>query len=92
MSELFEVPKTLSPRLAWMRENGVKTWRCAIASPQWMAWLPSNDHKGIPHNPEACGYGDTEEQAVEDLALLCGDHWNKESPWWADPKPKEATA
>ena len=77
MTELFDIPEALAPWLAWKRANGVKAWRSEGAEPQWCAWMPNNDYRGCFVDPGACGYGETEEEAIEDLAVLYDDHWNK---------------
>lgn len=55
----------------------------------WCAWLPSNDTQpgaypedkdmpgGVPRDPEACGYGHTEDEALAELARIAG-LWNEE--------------
>jgi hypothetical protein len=35
--ELFTIPETLSPRLAWMRDNGISTREIQVLVPQ-KAW------------------------------------------------------
>ena len=76
--ELFEVPVSLSPRLRWMKLNDVRTHESKWARElPWCAWLPSNDTEGnfsrpIPLRPDMCGYGKTEQEAVEELADVLG--------------------
>jgi hypothetical protein len=77
MSDLFPIPETLSPRLAWMRENRVRThFNQSFADAKdkeaqpWCAWLPSNDDNTIPKDPDLCGYGATEIDALLDLVAV----------------------
>jgi hypothetical protein len=83
MSDLFPIPETLSPRLAWMRENRVRThyqikfegMNDGQPDPNmlpWCAWLPSNDDNTIPKDPDLCGYGATEIDALMDLVAVTG--------------------
>jgi hypothetical protein len=75
MSEdLFPVEESLSPRAKWARDAGVQTHRSNIADiPEpWCAWLPDNEECGIPVNPDACGFGVTEQEAIDSLALRHG--------------------
>jgi hypothetical protein len=79
MNDLFPIPETLSPRLAWMRENRVRThFNQSFADAKdpellpWCAWLPSNDDNTIPKDPDLCGYGATEIDALLDLVAVTG--------------------
>jgi len=66
MSELFDIPETLSPRLAWLKKHGIFTnsefFDDSDEEYRWGAWL------------EGCqdylrtGHGDTEDDALVDLA------------------------
>lgn len=38
MSELFDVPETLSPRLKWMREHGINTHYSPCEDNEWEPW------------------------------------------------------
>lgn len=67
--ELFQIDESLSPRLRWMRDKGVKTHYAEhMEESPWCAWLWDNSKNGLPVDPELCGYGLTEEDAVADLA------------------------
>ena len=74
-----------SPRLAWMKRHEIRTWFSESVEPEdgpWIAWLRSNagDEDGIPRDLDACGYGDTEEGALGDLARRHNFHlWNEEA-------------
>lgn len=85
-TELFkehEVAKD-SPRVVWMKKHGVKTHNCPDLAPiNWCAWersnYPNGDENGIPNNPELCGYGPTEDDAIADMARLTKlKLWNEE--------------
>ena len=68
---LFDSPETPSPRLSWMRERGVRSHHAPhCADSPWCAWFPNNDSNGIPEDPELCGYGETEADAVVSLARI----------------------
>jgi hypothetical protein len=77
---LFDLPESLSPRLSWMRDRRVRTHfsqHIGKGGDPWCAWLPSNDAfpelvDGVPNDPAACGYGQTEAAAVEHLAAIKG--------------------
>lgn len=63
---LFDMPEQLSPRLAWMREHGIR-----IATDRRDAWGDNPDkvwpfHAFVPFRAEA--FGDTEDEAIVDLA------------------------
>jgi hypothetical protein len=90
--ELFPVVVTLSPRLQWVAEHQIRVHYCAgigCGGLPWCAWLPSNDdvidigphdalkHGGLPIDPDACGYGHTEIEALEQLATIHRlRHWS----------------
>jgi hypothetical protein len=89
--DLFPVEPTLSPRLRWMKLNDVRTHEAAfITEMPWCAWLPDNDTPGefsrpIPLRPDHCGYGKTEQAAVEELADVLGVvNWENDA---AQPPP-----
>lgn len=77
MTELFpphEVAKD-SPRMTWIQKHGVKTHHAPhCGDSPWCAWersnYPDGDEKGIPNNPELCGYGMTEAEAIQDMAKI----------------------
>lgn len=78
---LFDLPETLSPRLAeWLKLHNIETRHAGFGPAvhtQWMAWQPcdSADH---PHDGNACE-GETEEDALTDLAKKLGIRlWNEE--------------
>lgn len=72
-----------SPRLAWIKKHGVKT-HCAphCCEAPWCAWFAGNEYvgnPGIPDNPDACGYGHSEDEAIQDLAVGYNvPLWNEE--------------
>lgn len=73
--QLFDVPETLSPRLAWMKKHGVMTYKSPDFEPEedpWCAWLPENNMEelGLPEDLEQCGLGQTEDEAITALAVL----------------------
>jgi hypothetical protein len=82
--ELFEVPESLSPRLKWMRNHEVRTRFAEHLQLPWCAWTDNDDDwdqpGGMLNDPEACGLGTTEIEAVEDLARALG------VVNWEDPK------
>jgi len=85
-SFLFNLPETLSPRLAWIQKHGIKTdWN--DDANDWVAVLPPKGEEGktvgelfADHGeylPQA--YGDTENEAIGGLAQLVGlKLWNEE--------------
>lgn len=94
--DLFTVLVVLSPRLKWINAHRVRLHHCieiGLDDWPWCAWLPANDDVldvgphdarkvgGIPRDPEACGYGHTEIEALENLAMLHGlTHWSVATP------------
>lgn len=69
MNELFPIAEVTaeSPRLAWLKRHGVKTAQGALG---WSAWRQRDSC--------AC-HGDTENDAIADLADLMGvPLWNEE--------------
>lgn len=85
--ELFpaEAVTMESPRLAWMKKYGVKTHHAAHLSEDeqpWCAWFSTDEgSNGVPDNPDECGYGSTELEAVGALACESGTKlWNEETP------------
>ena len=72
-----------SPRLAWKKKHGVSVSHCADEEHPWSAWFASNTHAdnrdGVPINPDLCGFGETEEDALRDLAVRNDTPlWNEE--------------
>jgi len=60
MSDLFDIPETLSPRLAWMKEHGIQS----IQNPEygnWIAWF------GDAFTYRATS-ADTQDEALDALA------------------------
>lgn len=78
MTDLFQPEETaqLSPRLKWMQEPQVKTHYCAAFvgdGDPWCAWDSKNEYKGdggVPYDPDACGYGQTEDEAIVEFARI----------------------
>ena len=73
MSDLFDIPETLSPRLKWMRENDIDVQECEIHSyffdrlvtrPQWVAWSKKKATKAVARYE----FGDTKDDAIVALA------------------------
>jgi hypothetical protein len=87
--ELFD-PTTfamLSPRLAWRKRHGVQTLHNRDFEDDaeylpWISWLASDcsEPDGIPNcDPESCGYGKSEDEAMCDLAVKRNIRlWNEE--------------
>ncbi len=82
--ELFppEAVAALSPRLEWIARRKVRThYAIHCEDSPWCAWFPDNEVEieGMPNDPEACGYGDTEDEAI---TSLCKRYrvplWNEE--------------
>lgn len=69
MSDLFDIPETLSPRLKWMREHGIVAQFYSLDSmpPKtgWQAWVPMSTENAWP---QATAFGDTEDEAIVALA------------------------
>lgn len=87
MSELFEVPEQLSPRLAWFKNHNVKTheWRndpsdertfSHLGFGRWVAYVG----KFPNHEDEGCyAEGATEDEALVNLARgMNWKLWNEE--------------
>lgn len=56
---LFDIPETLSPRLAWMREHGIEVTENTLTGTGHLAFMPQN----------GCAFGDTEDEALIALAI-----------------------
>jgi hypothetical protein len=76
---LFDIPETLSPRLAWMYKYQVRTHEGPgeYAEFRWTAWLPSDDFDGTAtaYDPKSewegrIGYGPSEIDAIICLARV----------------------
>lgn len=69
MSDLFDIPETLSPKLAWMRKHDCLSQRDMSG---WMCHFDSMDISPI-------GNGITEDEAILDLCNKTGvSHWTIE--------------
>lgn len=81
MSELFDIPECLSPRLKWMKDHGILTHHNPDCDPPWIAIKPMlPEHKGKNIGEimgDACrlydeggwiGEGEGEADAMADLA------------------------
>lgn len=81
MSELFDLPESKSPRLQWMERHGITVRRYGphdCGKPGWQdnEWFAM----GKVHLNYEIGYGDTEDEAITQLALKLGIKlWNEES-------------
>ncbi len=63
--ELFAIPESLSPKLAWLRRHDLSVRR-----------MP-NDTYRCELNDETFGVGDTELEAIEDFCVKTKlKHWN----------------
>lgn len=92
-TELFPTDafKQDSPRLAWVKKHDVRTHciperNMPMARDEciqkWSAWFGPEDVVEIIEDdgPEALGYGDTEEEAMRDLAIRHSVKlWNEET-------------
>lgn len=85
MSELFDIPETLSPKLAWMRDNNCITmrdmsgWVADFRDPKFNS-VSSHDYfmerLGYEGDPSSVGYGNTEDEAILDLCIKTKTpHW-----------------
>ena len=72
MNQLFNMEPSLSPRLEWMARNGVMTGQ--IRPTEWIAWDAGNRGgvNGWYADKKWAGFGDTEIEAIEDLADKIG--------------------
>ena len=67
--ELFTIPESKSPRLVWMEANGVTTEYC----PELLEWCAGD------RSLSAFGYGNTELDAVTELAIKLNlKLWNEQ--------------
>lgn len=71
--DLFPVEESLSPRLRWLREHDVVTWRTEGCKMPWSA-SHSQDIKTTART--RFGEGDTEDEAI--VALARANKW----PLW----------
>ena len=82
-----------SPRRAWALKHRFRLHHSQfVPDIPWTAWLPDNDatipdkngdlaEAGLPMDPDLCGYGATEEDALIECAKVNGlKLWNEESP------------
>ncbi len=80
MNDLFEIPKTLSPRLLWIAKHGFYTGKlnhtedeAGDVPAKWVATRQDPIFRAI-----SVGYGDTEDEALTQLALKLGIRlWNE---------------
>jgi hypothetical protein len=85
MTELFEIEESKSPRLKWIEASGITTHHAPHMGEEgytWCAWDRANDPdgNGIPDDPEACGYGNSEDESIADLCQkLKKPLWNEVS-------------
>lgn len=71
MSDLFNIPETLSPRLAWMKRHGVITRKWANGT--WWSCLESDWEE------RNASSGSTEDEAITNLAKRLNiPLWNEE--------------
>lgn len=92
MNELFPVESVLqdSPKLAWMKANHVLTHNAPHMEQSWCAIVARPEHRGMDIGEimaKACqlydltdriGYGETEDEAIADLAIKHGMRlWNE---------------
>jgi len=80
MAELFDIEVSKSPKQKWREKHEIVTQFTGLDDPEWqpwMAWDKTNQEKedNMPIDPEACGYGHTEDEALLDLTTRVG-HWN----------------
>ncbi len=67
MNDLFEIPESLSPRLLWIEKHGIII--CYDSCRKQFYAIGAND----------TGWGDTEDEALTQLALKLGVKlWNEE--------------
>ena len=94
MSELFSIPQTLSPRLKWLKKHAVHTHfdegvtpgeECEVSGERLYPWcaltgeVQTNIADAIFAEEGRVGYGDTEDDAIYDLATKRGWRlWNEE--------------
>lgn len=81
MKELFDIPEQLSPRLAWMKEHDVHTYRSPCmedGDEPWSAWI--GDFKTTVAHNDDYETGETEDEA---LVKLCKRNnlklWNEQA-------------
>jgi hypothetical protein len=85
MSELFEIKESLSPRLKWLREHGVKIIHNVLVKagdedefsgepiyPYCATDLPIIDADTDLFSPRHAGFGNTEDEAIVNLAKANG--------------------
>jgi len=90
MSELFDIPETLSPRLAWIKEHGVLTHHAPhCEEAPWIALIPMDGHTGnigeimaewcgLYDEQGLIGYGMTMDEAIVSMAKATGlKLWNE---------------
>lgn len=78
MSELFDIPEHLSPRVEWMRRHRIRTLKGndEEEGEPWGAWV---GEEGRPLQGEALTFAPTEDEALARLAKRLGlKLWNEE--------------
>lgn len=80
MSDLFNIPEYPSPRLVWMREHDVQVGRYVRddgqGQPVWYAAI--GDEESASDDESEIAYGDTEDEAIVNLAKVNGWRlWNE---------------
>lgn len=77
--ELFDVPKSLSPRLVWIEEKGIKTYRSPGLCPDEAPWNCWSGDLETAIEKDSFGVGDTEDEAIVNWAKANGVRlWNEE--------------
>lgn len=80
-NDLFDVSEQLSPRLKWMKDNGVCTFRCINLDPEELSWFAWRGTREDAMHEDACGrsgMGETEDDALVDFCKKMGIKlWNE---------------
>ena len=75
MSDLFSIEESKSPRLLWMERHGVTVRRYR---PDEFDYLAGQDFAWMASNGTETAQGDTEDEAITQLALKLGIRlWNE---------------
>lgn len=98
---LFDVPETLSPRLAWMQKHQIRTHHqpeMVDDLDPWTAWLPRHDWDentptcfALEHEGQV-GYGQTEDAAIINLCVKENIRLWNEPPLSGTGVPSETPA
>lgn len=72
-----------SPRLAWCKKHGVRLHNAPSMDEPWAAWFSTNvcskNPDGVPLDTDLCGFGQTDDDALRDLAVRNDvPLWNEE--------------